>query len=496
MCNTDKRQGHYWFKEWQGQAAPRRVPTHGAGAAALLLALLLAGCASTPSHQTPALPLPPTWQEPSAAPGWLPAAQADSVPQSDWWTLFGDPALDTLAAQLQVDNYNLAAAAANLAQARALLGSRQAERLPTLKLGGAAQRSGDSARSGSASSSVSASLQASWEPDLWGRLQLQLDSARAGVQASAADLAGVRLAALASLTSNTLQLRAADAQAALYERTVQAYARSLQIAQNRYQAGIAPQTDLLQAQTQLANSQAELAAVRSQREQLEHAIAVLVGAAPNGFRLAPLADGDAWTPQVPAIAPVLPSALLQRRPDIAAAERAVAQANAQIGIQRSAYFPQLGLSASLGQNASTLAELLRAPHSLWALGLSLAQIVFDGGAIASQVEGAQAAHSAAVARYRQSVLSALQAVQDQLSQTASLAAQEPLRRQALVAAERSEQQMLNRYRAGQVGYTEVVAAQATALSARRALLQLQVSRQLAAVALIQALGGGWQAPAD
>ena len=493
MRNTDKRQSHYWFKKWQGQAAPRRGAAQGAGAA-LLLALLLTGCASAPSPQPPALTLPPTWQEPSAGPGWLPAAQADSLPQSDWWTLFGDPALDTLAAQLQVDNYSLAAAAANLAQARALLGSRQAERLPALKLGGGAQRSGDSAHS--ASSSVSASLQASWEPDLWGRLQLQLDSARAGVQASAADLAGVRLAALASLASNTLQLRAADAQAALYERTVQAYGRSLQIAQNRYQAGIAPQTDLLQAQTQLANSQAELAAVRSQREQLEHAIAVLIGAAPNGFRLAPLADSGAWAPQVPAIAPVLPSALLQRRPDIAAAERAVAQANAQIGIQRSAYFPQLGLSASLGQNASTLAELLRAPHSLWALGLSLAQVVFDGGAIARQVEGAQAAHSAAVARYRQSVLSALQAVQDQLSQTASLAAQEPLRRQALAAAERSEQQMLNRYRAGQVDYSDVVTSQASALSAQRALLQLQLSRQLAAVALIQALGGGWQAATD
>jgi len=297
------------------------------------------------------------------------------------------------------------------------------------------------------------------------------------------------------LASSTLQLRAADAEAGLLRSTVQGYERSLQIAQNRYAAGVAAQTDVLQAQTQLANTRADLAGVQADRAKLEHAIAVLTGVAPGGFTLpvADVADGAAWTPVVPAVPVVVPSALLQRRPDIAAAERAVEVANAQIGIQRSAYFPQLGLSASLGQSGSVVADLFRASNSLWAVGLSLAQVVFDAGAIASQVEGAKAGHAAAVARYRQTVLAAFQAVEDQLTQVATLATQEDLRRQALAAAERVEQQMLNRYRAGQVGYTEVVAAQASALSARRALLQLQVSRQLAAVLLVQALGGGWQA---
>ena len=267
-------------------------------------------------------------------------------------------------------------------------------------------------------------------------------------------------------------------------------------AQNRYSAGVAAQTDVLQAQTQLANTRADLAGVLADRAKLEHAIAVLTGVAPGGFTLPVahgVADAASWMPVVPAVPVVVPSALLQRRPDIAAAERAVEAANAQIGIQRSAYFPQLGLSASVGQSGNVVADLYRASHSLWAVGLSLAQVVFDAGAIASQVEGAKAGHAAAVARYRQTVLVAFQSVEDQLTQAATLAAQEGLRREALAAAERTEQQMLNRYRAGQVGYTEVVAAQASALSARRALLQLQVNRQVAAVLLVQALGGGWQA---
>ncbi len=462
--------------------------------ASTTLCLLLAGCAVGPAYQRPAVDAPAAWKEAPAQPGWQPAAPADALPRGDWWTLFGDTTLDQLAAQVQVSNQNIAAAVASVAQARALVGERDAARLPSLGLSGNGQRTGGegSSRSGN---SVSATLGASWELDVWGRLQLLADSARASAQASEADLAAARLSALGMLASSTLQLRAADAEAGLLRSTVQGYERSLQIAQNRYAAGVAAQTDVLQAQTQLANTRADLAGVQADRAKLEHAIAVLTGVAPGGFTLpvADVADGAAWTPVVPAVPVVVPSALLQRRPDIAAAERAVEVANAQIGIQRSAYFPQLGLSASLGQSGSVVADLFRASNSLWAVGLSLAQVVFDAGAIASQVEGAKAGHAAAVARYRQTVLAAFQAVEDQLTQVATLATQEDLRRQALAAAERVEQQMLNRYRAGQVGYTEVVAAQASALSARRALLQLQVSRQLAAVLLVQALGGGWQA---
>ena len=201
---------------------------------------------------------------------------------------------------------------------------------------------------------------------------------------------------------------------------------------------------------------------------------------------------SAWVPTVPVVPVGVPSTLLQRRPDIVAAERDVAVANAQIGIQRSAYFPSVTLSASLGSSGSVVGDLLRSSNSLWSLGLSLAQVVLDAGAIAARVEGAQAGNDAAVARYRQTVLAAFQAVEDQLTQSRTLVAQEALRREASAAADQAEQQMLNRYRAGQVGYTDVVTAQASALSARRALLQVQVGRQVAAVGLVQALGGGWQ----
>ena len=467
----------------------------------LAVALLLAGCALGPAYQRPVVEAPAAWKEAPAVAGWLPAAPAGSLARGDWWTLFGDTTLDQLAAQVQVSNQNIAAAVASVAQARALVGERDAARLPSVGLSGSAQRAGGegNSRSGGGSggsNSVSASLGASWELDVWGRLKLLADSARASAQASEADLAAARLSALGTLASSYLQLRAADAEAGLLRSTVQGYERSLQIAQNRYAAGVAAQTDVLQAQTQLANTRADLAGVLADRARLEHAIAVLTGVAPGGFTLPVahgVADAASWMPVVPAVPVVVPSALLQRRPDIAAAERAVEAANAQIGIQRSAYFPQLGLSASVGQSGNVVADLYRASHSLWAVGLSLAQVVFDAGAIASQVEGAKAGHAAAVARYRQTVLVAFQAVEDQLTQVATLAAQEGLRREALAAAERTEQQMLNRYRAGQVGYTEVVAAQASALSARRALLQLQVNRQVAAVVLIQALGGGWQA---
>jgi NodT family efflux transporter outer membrane factor (OMF) lipoprotein len=271
--------------------------------------------------------------------------------------------------------------------------------------------------------------------------------------------------------------------------TLQGYERSLEIARNRYNAGIAAQTDVLQAQTLYVNTQAERVALQRTRDTLEHAIAVLVGAAPAEFVLRP-AD---WKPVVPGIPAGVPSTLLQRRPDIAAAERAVAIANAQIGIARSAYFPSLTLNAALSSGASRVGDLFNASNMLWSLGLSVAQTVFDAGAIGARVDAARASHEAAVASYRQTVLTAFQNVEDQLTAGASLAQQEDLRREASAAADLTEQQFLNRYRQGQVSYTDVVTAQVSALNARRTLLQLQVNRQSAAVALIQALGGGWQA---
>lgn len=456
---------------------------------ALALAAALAGCAVGPAYQVPGAALPGGWKEQPAAEGWLPAAPADALDRGEWWKLFGDATLDELAARVQVSNQNIAAAVANYAQAQALVRGERAALFPSVTLDGSGRRSGNLGRTSNASNAFAATLGVDWAPDVWGRLRQAVGSAQANAQASEADLASARLSAIGDLATNYFSLREADAEIVLLDQTIEGYERALEITSNRYAAGIAAQTDVLQARTQLVSAQAERVGLQRSRATFEHAIAALVGVPPADFSLPPAR----WTPTVPGIPLGVPSTLLQRRPDIAAAERAVAAANAQIGIARSAYFPNFGLSASVGGSASRVKDLFDASNMLWALGLSVAQVVFDAGAIGATVDSAKAAHEASVARYRQTVLTAFQAVEDQLTAGAALAQQEALRREASAAADKTEQQMLNRYRAAQVGYTDVVTAQAAALSARRTLVQVQVSRQTAAIALIQALGGGWQA---
>lgn len=460
-------------------------------AAALVAAL--AGCAVGPDYQRPTTPEVNSYKE---AEGWVPAVPADALERDPWWSLFGDPLLDQLAARVEVSNQNVAVAVAAYNQARALVREQRASLFPTVTLDGGASRSGNGGSSTGSTSSTSGrtgnnyqlSIGGSWEPDVWGRLGRAVDGAKAGEQASAADLASARLSAQGELAINYFSLRQTDTQKVLLRDTIDGYARALEITQNRYTAGIAAKTDVLQAQTQLANAQADDAGLVRQRAQLEHAIAVLVGEAPGNFSIAPVA----WNPSVPEVPPGIPSELLQRRPDIAAAERRVASANEQIGIAKSAYYPSLSLSASAGQSASRVADLFKASSSVWSIGISAAQVLFNAGATGARVEGAEAAHQQAVARYRQAVLAAFQDVEDQLSATRVLLTQQELRRQASQAADQVEQQVLNRYRSGQVGYTEVISAQATALSARRALVQAMADRQTTAVALIQSLGGGWQ----
>ena len=336
-----------------------------------------------------------------------------------------------------------------------------------------------------------ASLNGDWAPDFWGRVSRSVESARAGEQGSAADLAAARLSAQGALAIDYFALREADFEADLLARTIEGYERALQITQNRYAAGVVAKTDVLQAQTQLLTTRASLTTVRANRERFEHAIAVLTGKAPGDFALAPAP----WSERVPAIPLGVPSALLERRPDIASAERQVAAANAQIGVERSAYFPNLTLSASIGTAGLRFGDLFNAASPLWSFGVAVAQTVFDAGAIGARVAAAGAAHEAAVARYRQTVLTAFQGVEDQLSNARAQAEQADLLRQASDAADQIEQQILNRYRAGQLSYTDVVTAQASALSARRALVQTAVNRQVTAITLIQALGGGWDAAA-
>ena len=455
-------------------------------------AALLSACAVGPDYQRPDVATSGAYKEaPAADAGWFPAAPADALDRGAWWQLFGDTELNALMPQVEVSNQNVAAAVAAYAQAQALVRVQRASLFPTIGADGSATRSGGGASLVTANR-VQASVSASWAPDLWGALRRSVESAQAGAQASEADLAAARLSAQGLLASDYFGLRDADNELVLVRSSVEGYERALQITTNRYDAGIAPRTDVLQAQTTLANARADLASLTAQRAQLEHAIAVLIGKSPADFSLA----AANWSMTVPAVPLGVPSELLQRRPDIASTERAVAQANAQIGIQRSAYFPSLTLSGSIGNAGSRVADLFGASTSLWALGLSVAQTIFDAGATRARVEQAEAGRDAAVARYRQTVLAAFQAVEDQLSAARSLAEQAELRRAASEAADLTEQQLLNRYKAGQVSYTDVVTAQASALSARRTLSQLAANRQTSAFALIQALGGGWRVAAE
>ncbi|MGZ5194073.1 MAG: efflux transporter outer membrane subunit [Ramlibacter sp.] len=454
---------------------------------ALAAALVVAGCAVGPAYQRPAVETPAQFKEGQGE--WVRAVPADTLERGPWWELFRDPELNALASQVDVSNQNVAAAVAAYAQARALVAQQRASLFPTVSLDAGATRSGGGGSAGGTRNSYQVSIGGDWEPDVWGRLRRGVEGASAGAQASLADLQAAKLSAQGELATDYFNLRQQDVQRALLQQTVEGYQRSLTIATNRYNAGVAPHSDALQAQTQLANAQADLLGVERQRATLEHAIAVLVGKAPGNFTLAPRPAWQAMLPEVPF---GVPSTLLQRRPDIAAAERRAAQANEQIGVAQAAYFPSLRLSGSAASNAATIGDLFKASSLVWSLGASLAQTIFDGGARRAQVESARAGFDQAAAHYRQTVLAAFQGVEDDLVAARVLQSQLVLRRQAADAANLVEQQMSNRYRSGLVSYTEVVTAQASALSARRSLVQAQSDRNVAAVALIQALGGGWQ----
>jgi NodT family efflux transporter outer membrane factor (OMF) lipoprotein len=471
---------------------------------ALLISAALAGCAVGPNYVRPTAPLSPTFKETA---GWSPAAPADALDRGDWWMLFGDPTLSALEAKVQVSNQNIIAAEAAYREARATVSEQRAALFPTVDLTGGGTHSGAgpgsrgsvvTGGSGSVISTVNGtdqyrvSLGATWEPDVWGRIRRTIEAAKSTEQASAADLAAAQLSAQGELATDYFGLRAADAELALDQATVVAYQRSLTIAQNRYNAGVTVKSDVYQAQTQLANAQADMAGDEQQRANFEHAIAVLTGEAPGNFTL----PATTWIETVPAIPPAVPSTLLQRRPDIAGAERRVQAANAEIGVQTAAFFPDLSLTGSYGFAASELGSLFSASNALWSYGASIAQTVFDAGATHARVNEARAAHDQSVAKYRETVLEALQNVEDELAATRVLAQQNILRHQASTAADAAEIIVANQYRSGQVSYTDVVTAQTAAYTARRAVAQTAAQRQTTAVALIQSLGGGWKAGAD
>lgn len=463
-------------------------------------ALLLAGCAVQAPYVPPRIDVPEHFKQAAQAQQaglWQPARHADgtaplAVPAA-WWTVYGDPELDRLQALAAQGSPSLAQAVARLRAAQAAVAGSQAGLWPTLGASASAQRArsgtgGDSsARSGATASSYSLGLNASWELDLWGRLSGAVDAAQAGVQASAADLAAARLSLQASVAQAYFSLRAAEAQMQLLQETLAAYEQSWRVTRNRYRAGVASPADVAQAEAQYKSTQAQLLESQAGRAQLEHALAALLGLPPAAFDLPP----TGVLPAPPAVPGELPSQLLERRPDIAAAERRAAAANAQVGVARAAYFPALTLSAAAGYRGASLSDLVSAPHLFWSLGPALAVALFDGGARDAAVESARAALDLAAATYRQTVLAALQEVEDNLVAAASLAREQQVQQEAVAAAQKALDVATNQYQAGTVAYLNVLSAQTTVLAARRSLLDVR-SRRLAAVnALLKNLAGPW-----
>jgi NodT family efflux transporter outer membrane factor (OMF) lipoprotein len=471
------------------------------GAGALLLALSLGGCALGPDYQRPALATPAQFKQ---AEGWSAALPADERARGPWWQLYGDAELNALVGRLNVSNQNLAASEAQYRQARALVRGARASFYPSLSgsagVTRAGQGGGDStlrtsdgfsvggSNAASISKSYDVGLNAAWELDIWGKLRRSLESSRADYQASAADLAALKLSLQAELAQSYLQLRVLDDQRRLLDATVQAYARSLRLTENQYNAGIVPKSDVTQALTQLRSTEAQAIDLSWQRAQLEHAIAVLVGVPPSELSIAARES----LPGLPSIPLALPSQLLERRPDIAAAERRVMAANARIGVAEAAWYPDLSISASGGYRGSSFADWISLPNRFWSLGPNLALSLFDGGARRAELQRSEALYDQTVAQYRQSVLDGFREVEDYLVQLRVLEAESLIQDQALAAARESLRLVQNQYRAGILDYNAVVNVQATALANERTSLNLLGSRLTASVQLIAALGGGWR----
>ncbi len=470
----------------------------------LAVSLTLGACAIGPDYQRPPLATPLQFKQ---IEGWTAAAPGDALERGAWWELYGDDELNTLVGRLNLSNQNLAASEAQYRQARALVRGARAAFYPSLSSSAgvtrAGQGGGDStlstsegfAVSGSNAASISKSydlsLNTAWELDIWGKLRRSLESSRAGFAASAADLAALKLSLQAELVQNYLQLRVLDDQQRLLDATVAAYARSLRLTENQYNAGIVPKSDVSQALTQLRSTEAQAIDLKWQRAQLEHAIAVLIGVPPSELSIA----AREQLPALPAIPVALPSQLLERRPDVAAAERRVIAANAEIGVAKAAWYPDLTLSATGGYRGSSFADWVSLPNRFWSLGPDLALSLFDAGARRAELERSEAAYDQTVGQYRQAVLDSLREVEDYLVQLRVLEQEAVFQQQALDAARESLRLIENQYRAGAVDFNSVVNVQATALNNERSNLTLLGSRLTASVQLIAALGGGWQAPA-
>jgi len=449
---------------------------------------VLSACAVGPDYTRPPADVPGAFKE---AENWKEATPRDGKIASDWWKVFNDPQLNALEEQVTVSNQSLAQAEAQFRQAQAIVRGARANYFPTLGAAAAASRSRGPATATSpqeTTTSYSLSLEANWEIDIWGKVRRQVESASASAQASDADLRALTLSLQAQLAQNYFQLKTLDAQKKLYRDTIAAYEKALQLTKNRYAAGVAAKADVVAARTQLETTQAQAIDIGVERAQLEHAIAVLVGKPPAQFAIKETAVAMTL-PQIPA---AIPSEMLERRPDIAAAERRVAAANAQIGVAKAAYYPTLSLSASTGYQSSALADLFRAPSFFWALGpATLAQTIFDAGARKSLTDQAIASYDATVAAYRQTVLAGFQQVEDNLAALRILEEEGSVQERAVASARESVLLTSNQYKAGIVSYLNVITAQAIALTNERTAVGIAGQRQTASVLLIKALGGGW-----
>jgi NodT family efflux transporter outer membrane factor (OMF) lipoprotein len=482
--------------------SPANPPPRRALAPIALAALLLVGCAVGPDYVRPQMDVPAAYKETGP---WKTATPQVIDASHSWWEAYGDSTLSALVVQANAANQNIRQAEAQYREAQAIAAAAHAGFFPTVGINaGATRAQSNSTGTVKLATTDTLGLAASWEPDLWGAVRRSVEAGNASAQASADDLAAARLSIQTTLAQDYLQIRVIDLQRDLYAVTTAAYAKALELTQHQYAAGTVLRSDVALAESQLKTAEAQAVDLEAQRSQLEHAVAVLTGQAPASFSLPPLASSaqttvaslsstDALHVQLPVTPAGLPSELLERRPDIAGAERRVQAANANIGVAKAAYFPQIVLSASGGFSAGNLASLFNTPSRVWSLGAALAQTVFDGGLRQAHSDQAVATYDASVAQYKQTVLGGFQQVEDNLATLRVLDRESALQAQAVQASQLAERLALSQYRAGTATYLSVVTAQQLSLTNQRTAAQV-LGRQLAAsVSLIAATGGGWTA---
>lgn len=454
-----------------------------------LVTLALAACTVGPDYVRPPVEVPAAYKENGS---WKTAEPRAADPKQPWWERYGDPILNRLIQDGDAANQSIHLAEANYRQAQALADAAAAALSPTLGANVGAGRARTNTTGIKEGDAFSGSLNASWVPDFWGGIRRNIEAGRDTAQATADDLANARLSIQASIAQDYFQLRITDQQRDLYAATTQAYARALKLTQAQRGAGVALASDVALAQSQLSSAQATATDLDASRALLEHAIAILTGRPPAQFDLPP--GGTAL--QLPAIPLGLPSELLERRPDIAAAERRVAAANANIGVARAAYYPNIVLSASGGFNAAAVGSFFSVPSRVWSLGATLAETIFDGGLRQARDAQAVAAYDGAVAQYKQTVLTGFQQVEDNLATLRILDREADYQDQAVKAGQIAERSSLAQYRGGTATYLAVVTAQTLSLTNQRAAVQLRGRQLAASVSLITATGGGWTAPAE